>query len=101
MTAPAPDPALLAQLRAMRPSLNARGIVHLALFGSRARGSARPDSDVDLLVDLAPGRFSLIDLVGAEQAVAAQVALPVSMVARRSLEPRVREAIASETIELF
>jgi len=29
------------------------GIVQLALFGSRARGDARPDSDVDLLVTFA------------------------------------------------
>jgi uncharacterized protein len=31
-------------------------VAKLELFGSRARGTARPDSDVDLLVTFAPGQ---------------------------------------------
>lgn len=43
---------LLHLLRQHRPLLAARfGVQRLALFGSAARGTARPDSDVDLLVD--------------------------------------------------
>jgi predicted nucleotidyltransferase len=38
------------------------GARNLRVFGSVARGQARPDSDVDLLVDLEPGR-TLLDLV--------------------------------------
>lgn len=95
------DPALVDRLRALRPKLEARGISHLALFGSRARGTARPDSDVDLLVDIAPGRFSLIDLVGAEQEIAHDLTLPVSLVARRSIEPRMLATITPDVIELF
>ena len=42
-------------------SLRRRGIRHLALFGSLARGDDRPDSDIDIAVDIEPGRpFSLI-----------------------------------------
>jgi predicted nucleotidyltransferase len=37
------------------------GAFNVRVFGSVARGDARPDSDVDLLVDLEPGR-SLLDL---------------------------------------
>lgn len=36
------------------------GIRRLSLFGSRLRGSHRPDSDVDLLVEFAPGRVSTL-----------------------------------------
>lgn len=32
------------------------GVVRLAVFGSRARGGGRPDSDLDLLVEFAPER---------------------------------------------
>ena len=39
-------------LRARAPELRAQGVRGLALFGSVARGEARPDSDVDLLVEL-------------------------------------------------
>ena len=34
----------------------AHGIRRLSLFGSQLKGTARPDSDVDLLVEFEPGR---------------------------------------------
>jgi len=36
-----------------------RGARRVRVFGSRARGDARPDSDVDILVDLENGRSAL------------------------------------------
>lgn len=46
----------------------ARGVARLAVFGSRARGQGRPDSDLDLLIEFAPGRapgfFGLAELAG-------------------------------------
>ena len=41
---------ILAKLREHEAALKAQGVSHAALFGSRARGDARPDSDVDLLI---------------------------------------------------
>ena len=65
----APDAALLErervvrELRAHEADLRALGVARLWLFGSVARGDARPDSDVDVLIDIIPGRkFSLLDL---------------------------------------
>ena len=43
---------LLTKLRELKPWLEEQGIVNVRLFGSFARDEARPDSDVDLLVDL-------------------------------------------------
>jgi predicted nucleotidyltransferase len=44
-----------------------RGIKRLALFGSRLKGTARRDSDVDLLVDFEPwARPSLLDMAQME-----------------------------------
>jgi len=45
---------ILARLRENEAALKARGVSHAALFGSRARGDNRPDSDIDILIDLAP-----------------------------------------------
>lgn len=42
-----------------REQIEALGVRRLALFGSVARGDARPDSDVDLLVQFEPGKKSL------------------------------------------
>lgn len=42
---------------------SSRGARNIRVFGSVARGEARPDSDLDLLVELEPGR-NLLDLGG-------------------------------------
>ena len=52
-------------LRAHEGEMRARDVVGAALFGSAARGEAGPESDIDIVIDLVPGRkFSLIDLGG-------------------------------------
>lgn len=42
---------VLAKLRELKPWLEERGIARVRLFGSYARDEARPDSDIDLLVE--------------------------------------------------
>src|SRR5690606_31897440 len=46
--------AVIEILRANETQLRKRGVAHIALFGSVARGEARAGSDIDLLVDLDP-----------------------------------------------
>ena len=46
------------------PILRAYGIKKASVFGSVSRGDDRPDSDVDLLVELGPGPMSLIEYIG-------------------------------------
>jgi len=51
----------------LRAYCHAHGIRRLALFGSRLKGTARRDSDVDLLVEFEPwARPSLIDMAQME-----------------------------------
>jgi uncharacterized protein len=45
---------ILARLREHQVALNAQGVRHAALFGSRARDDHRPESDIDILVEIEP-----------------------------------------------
>lgn len=75
------------------------GVQHVRVFGSTARGSEGPDSDVDLLVDLPPGaglfalgrlRRELEDLLGA----------PVDLVPEDGLKPEVRANVEADLVTL-
>lgn len=86
----------------LRPRLRERGISRLAIFGSRARGTHRLDSDLDVLIDVRPNiEFSLIDLVGISHIIGDELGLQANMFVRRSLEPGIAATIRDEIIEVF
>ena len=79
---------LLAGLRSLRPELEREGVAGLTLFGSRARGDNRLDSDIDIMIDIEAGRkFSLLDLVGVAHHVEDVFGLPANIFMRRSVDP--------------
>jgi uncharacterized protein len=89
-------------IRSAAPALKAEGVTKLAIFGSRARNDARPDSDLDVLVEVEPdSRFSMLNLIGVEHIIQDATGLAVQATMRRSLEPRMAERIADDIIEVF
>jgi uncharacterized protein len=70
----------------------------VAVFGSVARGGARPGSDLDLLVDFEPGA-SLVDHVGLFQDLGELLGVRAEVVTRRALKPR-DDRIRTEAVEL-
>jgi hypothetical protein len=75
------------------------GIGRLRVFGSLARGEARADSDVDLLVDLRPGH-TLLDLATFRREAAQILDLPVDVATADMLKDRIRDEILGEALPL-
>ncbi len=68
------------------------GALRLGIFGSRVHGVARIDSDVDVLVTLAPGR-DLLDLVAIRDQLQEILGLPVDVVTESGIRDDSRESI--------
>jgi len=91
---------VLEQLARSKPALVARyGVTGLALFGSTARGTAREDSDIDVLVSFdGPAtseryfgvQFFLEDLLGR----------PIDLVTDKALRPELRPFIEGEAVHV-
>ena len=93
---------LLAELAALRPALERDGVRHLTLFGSRARQDHRPDSDVDVMIEVDEAKkFSMLDVVGVAHTIEDKVGLPANIFMRRSLDQRFLESARSDLIEVF
>jgi predicted nucleotidyltransferase len=75
------------------------GAKDVRVFGSRARGEGRVDSDLDLLVALGDGR-SLLDLVGLKQDLEDLLHCPVDVVTEQALSPYLRERVLSAAVPL-
>lgn len=71
------------------------GMSNVRVFGSASRGEARPDSDIDLLVDVESGR-SLLDLVGFAQDAEALLGRKVDVVSSGGISAWMRETILAE-----
>lgn len=93
---------IIARLRENEAELRARGVVHAALFGSRARGEDRPDSDTDIMIEIDPeAPVGVWEYAGIKRYVASLFEGPVDVVDREALKPYVGPAAANDAIYAF
>ena len=91
---------ILTKLRAFQPQLRRFGVVRLRLFGSFARGSAGPLSDVDLLADFESGRTpDFVGLMQLEDALAEHLGRRVEITTPRGLHPLIAEEVLAQAID--
>jgi len=86
---------VLTVIASMREDLARRGVRRIGVFGSVARGTQRPDSDVDVLVDLEPGS-SLLDLVAIRRMLSEALGCPVDVASRRGLRPEIEQSVLED-----
>ncbi|MEP6694516.1 MAG: nucleotidyltransferase family protein [Chloroflexota bacterium] len=73
------------------------GVRNLRVFGSVARGNETPESDIDLLVELEPGR-TLVDLIGFQQEAEKILGVGVDAATPRTMKTRVRARALREAL---
>jgi predicted nucleotidyltransferase len=94
---------LLNVLREYDPALRATGATGLYIFGSRARGTERPDSDLDLFIDYdltarIPNMFRLMQI---EEEISRRLGVPVTITTRNALHPLMKEAIEQDAVRFL
>lgn len=94
---------IIARLKDMEPALRARGITRMQMFGSRARGDNREDSDLDLLVEYdPPPNASGFDFFGIGTDLTDELGIETQvMEASGKMKPRFKERIADDLVVVF
>ncbi len=94
--------SIIATLRRHEAELHRQGVAHAALFGSVARGDARPDSDIDILIEIDPAAgLSVFDYVGVKDYIAGLFDGPVDVVNRQGLKSYLKPSVLSHVEHAF
>jgi hypothetical protein len=77
------------------------GIAELKIFGSQARGEARPDSDIDVLYTLQPGRKLGWEIEQLADELSGLLGHRADLISARALHPRLKPAVLAEARPLY
>ena len=93
------DDALITSRDMILGIARSHGARSIRVFGSHARGEAKPDSDLDLLVQLEDGR-SLLDIVAMKQDLEDLLGCRVDVVTEASVSPYLRSEVMAHSVPL-
>src|ERR1017187_29390 len=94
--------SVLDALRAHEAELRRFGVSHAAVFGSVARGEARPDSDIDVLVELDPEHpMGIFEYARLKLYINEILHGAGDVVNRKMIKPLLRDSILHDAIHAF
>ena len=93
------DPELASRREEILQIAARHGAANVRVFGSRALGPALDDSDVDILVELQPGR-SLLDIIAIKQDLEDLLGHSVDVVTEQAVSPYIRRQVLQEAVRL-
>ena len=82
------------------PILGRSGIKKAAIFGSLAKGEIKPDSDVDILVEI-KSDISLLDFIGIRIKLEEALKMKVDLVEYDTIKPTIKERILAEQVVIL
>lgn len=94
--------SLIEILKAYDAALRENGATALFVFGSRARGAGRSDSDLDLFIDYdpavkVPNMFRLMQI---EEKISETLGIPVTITTRDALHPLMKKNIERDAVRV-
>jgi predicted nucleotidyltransferase len=93
---------LIEVLRTYDAALRENGATAVFVFGSRARGTERPDSDLDLFIDYNPTAKipNMFRLMQIEEKISGALGIPVTITTRDALHPLMKQSIERDAVRV-
>ena len=97
-----PMNALIERLRTYDAVLRENGATGLFIFGSRALGTERADSDLDLFIDYDPAAKipNMFRLMQIEEKISEALGIPVTITTRDALHPLMKDSIERDAVRV-
>ena len=94
-------PNLMKFKKLIVPVLKRNDVVRAGVFGSFARGEAKKNSDIDILIKIKAKKFSLLDLIGLELELEEKLKRRVDLVEYSAIHPLLKERILKEEVRIL
>lgn len=87
--------------RKIVPILKKNNVVRAGIFGSYARGEAKKNSDIDILIKVKRKKFSLLDLVGLQMELEGKLGKKVDLLTYNGISKYLKKYILEDEIKII